>query len=96
MIQASEIEWLRKALDGGIEQEKAEAACDKRLEGFSLLVRHMVKRISGHLDEMRCLAKECPASDELVEMIEMALNSLRYLERFCREKIAGDLTEYTP
>ena len=88
MIDQRDKRWLKKVLKECFDSRNNKSSKDKwLLEGFSMLVRNMVKNIKKELDETRALWKKDPTSVELKKKFDSLARCLFYLERFCREKI---------
>ncbi len=84
--------WLKKSLKECFARIKHEPDKKERLlEGFSMLVRNMVRNIENELDEIKRLWEKNPGSKELRQRFESLSRCLSYLEKYCREKIGGEL-----
>lgn len=93
MIDPKDEKWLKKALKQCFGNINEKTSKDKiLLEGFSMLIRNMVKNIENDLAETRKLWKKNPASEELKEKFDSLARCLFYLERYCREKVERELT----
>lgn len=92
MISKQDEKWLKKTLKDSFGNSKHKVNKNKKsLEGFSMLVRNMVKNMEDNLDKTKALWEKDPASEELRERFELLTRCLFYLERYCREKIEREL-----
>ena len=92
MIGQRDERWLKEVLSEFCEVSSEKPSKEGALlEGFSMLVRNMVKNIEKNLSEARELWQDDPGSAELKEKFDTVENCLIYLERYCREKIGRDL-----
>jgi hypothetical protein len=90
MISQKDEKWLRKALKECFGSNKT-TKDKKLLQGFSMLVRNMVRSIEEELIETQALWEKNPASEELRQRFDSLARCLSYLERYCREKIEREL-----
>jgi len=93
MIDSKDEKWLKRALKECFDSGNGKANKGRRLlEGFSMLVRNMVKNLEDDLAEAEALWQKEPTSRELKKKFDSLARCLFYLERYCREKIGRELS----
>ena len=94
MIDQKDEKWLKKVLKECFDGRKNKPSKDEwLLEGFSMLVRNMVKNIEEDLSRTRTLWEREPTSKELKEKFDVLAKNLFYLKKYCREKIGREISE---
>ena len=92
MIRLEDEKWLEESLNQCFTSIKDEPDKKERLlEGFSMLVRNMVRGIEKEVAEAKSLWEKNPESEELKQRFESLSTSLFYLEKYCREKIGREI-----
>ena len=87
IITKEDEQWLANQLKDCFKDSHEFSKKDIRLQGFSAIIRHMVKNMDRSLVEIIELYKKDPGSDELERKFTFLKKSLFYLERYCGEKI---------
>lgn len=89
MITTKDRIWLEKVIDECFSSTDECNVRDQKLEGFSMLVKGMVKNIEKNIDETEVLWENDPTSSELKARFNLLRRCLSYLERYCHEKLEG-------
>lgn len=88
MAKLKDEKWLKKILTDCFSDASGKAIDDEKLlEGFSMLLRHMLRNMENNLKELRALWEKDPRSETLREKFDSLAKCLFYLDRFCQEKI---------
>lgn len=90
MIELKDRDWLKKTFEECFTEEVS-TKNDRKLEGFSILVRNIVRNIEQQLEETQKLWECNPLSEELKNKFDSLKKCLLYLEKYSREKIGREI-----